>query len=52
MMLDQDQINQLYDVLNDIYTAEELCELLGLTVRDLFDNFQDKILEVDWGEIL
>lgn len=51
-MLDQDKVNDLYIALEDKLTAEELCELLGLTVEDLFDKFTDEILEIDWDEVL
>jgi antitoxin component of RelBE/YafQ-DinJ toxin-antitoxin module len=51
-MLDEGQIEHLRSVLNDRFTAEEVCEALGLTVDDLFDNFQDKVLRTNWSELL
>lgn len=51
-MLNDEQIEDLNKILNDVYTAEELCEILGLTVDDLFYKFMDEVLEVNWGEIL
>lgn len=52
MSADNEYIEDLNKVLNDRYTAEELCELLGLTLDDLFYKFLDEVLEVDWEEIL
>lgn len=52
MSTDNEYIDDLNKVLNDRYTAEELCEILGLTVDALFYKFIDEIVEVDWSEIL
>ena len=51
-MLDPDQVIALHDKLDDRFTAEELCEVLGLTVNDLFDAFFDKVVEINWDEYL
>jgi hypothetical protein len=51
-MLDQEQLDQLNKLLNDRFSAEEICEILNLTVDDLFDKFIDEILEVNWEELL
>lgn len=51
-MLDNEKVNELLLILQDRFTAEELCEILGLTVEDLFDKFTDEILRTDWTEVL
>ena len=50
MMLDNDKVDALLVLLRDRFTPEELCEILGLTVDDLFDRFTDEILTTDWDE--
>ena len=52
MSTDNEYIDDLNKVLNDRYQAEDLCEILGLTLDDLFYKFTDEVLEVDWSEIL
>lgn len=51
-MIDQEYLTDLNQQINDRFTAEELCEILGLTVDDLFNKFTDNVLEVDWKEVL
>lgn len=51
-MLDPEQVLQLIKKLDDRFTAEELCEILNLTVDDMVDAFFDKIVEVNWDEFL
>lgn len=36
----------------DRYTPEELIELLGVTVEEVFDRFQDEVMNLDLEEIL
>jgi len=43
-------VDELFNQLNDRFTAEELCEVLGLTVEDLFNEFLERIVEIDWSE--
>lgn len=52
MVLDDDQVNELNQRINDRFTAEEVCEILGLTVTQLLDKFQDEVLEVDWETLV
>ena len=52
MSTDNEYVSDLNKMLNDRYTAEDLCEILGLTLDDLFYKFTDEVLEVDWSEIL
>lgn len=52
MSTDNEYIYDLCDILNDRYTAEDLCEILGLTVADIFYKFTDEILGIDWSEFL
>ncbi len=52
MSTDNEYVSDLNKVLNDRYTAEDLCEILGLTLDDLFYKFMDEVLEIDWSEIL
>jgi len=51
-MLDEEPLDQLNKMLNDRFTVDELCEILNLTVDDLFYKFLDEILEVNWEELL
>lgn len=51
-MLDAEQINQLYERLDNRFTADELCSILNLSVGDLFDKFFDEIIEINWEELL
>jgi len=51
-MIDDEWIDQLNKTLNDRYTVDELCEILKLSVDDLFYKFLDEILEVNWEELL
>lgn len=51
-MLDQDRIDYLHDALSDRFTAEELCEILHLSVNDIFVAFLDDVLKIDWSELL
>lgn len=51
-MLDLEQVNHLRSVLVDRFTAEELCEILGLTPEDIIDKFTEEVMETDWHEHL
>jgi hypothetical protein len=50
-MLDQDKVNQWRQVLIDRLTPEELIELLGVSVEDIFERFLDECLELDPEDI-
>lgn len=51
-MLDEDHVGQLRTMLIDRFTAEELCEILELTIEDLFEHYIEECLRVDWSEHL
>ncbi len=36
----------------DRYTPEELIELLGVSVEEVFERFRDEIMELDLEEVL
>lgn len=40
------------ELICDRYTPEELIELLGVTVEEVFDRFKDEVLALDLEEIL
>lgn len=46
MSLDLELFLEFRERLVDKYTAEELCELLGLTAEDIIDAFEEKVLEL------
>lgn len=51
-MLDMEQLNHLRSVLADRFTAEELCEILGLKPEDIIDRFTEEVMGTDWDEHL
>jgi hypothetical protein len=51
-LLDLDNVEFLREELRERFSPEEVCEILKLTVDDLFEMFRDEILEVDWEEWL
>lgn len=51
-MLDVERVNELRSVLADRFTAEELCEILGLTPEDIIDKFTEEVMGTDWDEHL
>lgn len=46
-MLDQDKVEEWKRVLCDRFTPEELIELLGVSVEDVFEAFLDQCLNID-----
>ena len=36
----------------DRYTPEELIELLGVTVEEVFERFRDEVMQLDLEELL
>jgi hypothetical protein len=51
-MLDSDRVDGLLVLLRDRFTPEELCEILGLSVDDLFNSFIDDVLKTNWDQHL
>lgn len=51
-MLDDDYVDQLRAMLTDRFTAEEVVEILGLEVEDIFERFLDECLRTPWMEYL
>lgn len=49
-MIDSDMVDELRAMLVDRFTPEDLCEILGITVEDLFERFNEEVLRTDWGE--
>lgn len=48
MSIDYEVLDEFKNDLASKYTAEELCELLGLDVWDLIEAFEEKIMELHW----
>ena len=46
-MLDQDRVNEWRRLLCDRFTPEELIELLGVSVEEVFERFLDECLNID-----
>lgn len=46
MSIDYELLDEYKNSLADKYTAEELCELLELTVWDIIEAFPEAILEL------
>lgn len=44
-MLDEDRVDELLKAIADKYTAEEVCEILGLDVWDILEMFREQVLE-------
>ena len=51
MTLDTELFEEFKLELADRFTAEELCEILGLDVWDIIEAFQEKILEIHLDEV-
>ena len=48
MSVDYELLEEFKAELSERYTAEELCELLGLDVWDIIEAFPEKIMELKW----
>lgn len=51
-MLDNESVNQLGAMICNRFTADELCEILGLEAEDIFERFIEECLRTDWSEHL
>lgn len=51
-MIDEEQLADLRAALCDRYTAEELTEILNLSVEDIFDMFVEKCMELNLEDVL
>lgn len=51
-VLDEEQVDNLVTKINDMFTPEEVTEILGVTVNQLLDKFRDEALEIDWDLVL
>jgi hypothetical protein len=48
MSQNEDLIEEYLNQLADAYTAEELCELLGLEVWDILEAFRERCIDLKW----
>lgn len=51
VMLDESAVEHRRAVLCDRFTPDELIELLGVSVEEVFERFRDECLELSWEDI-
>lgn len=51
-MLDQEQVETWKQLLCNRYTPEELVEILGVSVEDVFERFLEECLSLNPEEVL